>query len=97
LFDITDSAVEPHDSIAAPGSYMKSIMQSCQVNYGSGFRRADGPDEVVFCMENAINPGPYLTVRGSTPSSYSETATESGVWTALRVNMGWHYNMYEKN
>lgn len=97
LYDIVDTAVEPHDSIAAPGSYVRDIVRTCQVKYSGGnYRRANGTDELTFCIENAINPSGYLAVRGATPTNYSESATESGGWTSVRARLNWVWNMYEK-
>lgn len=96
LYDLTDHVGESHDSISAPGSYVRDLIRSCQVPYFLGWRRANGPDEIAYCAENGINPGAYFTRRGSYPSSYSEAATESGGWTSSRVHSSWVWNMYEK-
>lgn len=95
LYDLTDTAVEAHDSIAAPGAYIRELIRTCQVNY-LVWRRANGTDEITYCAENAINPGSYFTPRGTTPSTYSESASEGGGWTSGRVNLNWTFNMYEK-
>lgn len=95
LYDLSDSAVEPHDSIAAPGSYVRELIRTCEVYYSS-WRRANGPDEIIYCAENAIAPGGYLTPRGATPSAYSEAASEEGGWSSSRVRSNWEFNLYEK-
>lgn len=59
-------------------------------------RRADGPDEISYCAENAINPDGYFTPRGAVPVEYSESAAEPGDWTSSRVHSSWTWNMYEK-
>lgn len=97
LFDLTDAGVEPHDSVAAPGSYVRDVIRTCEVKYASSnWRRANGTDEIVFCLENSIDPDGYLSVRGVTPEDYFESATESGGWTAARVRKIWKWNLYEK-
>lgn len=97
LYNLTDASTEPHDSIAAPGSYMRDLIRTCQALYsGSSWRRANGTDELAYCTEDAINPGSYFTRRGAFPSSYSESATKRGDWTAARVHSMWTWNMYQK-
>lgn len=98
LYDLTDAVVEAHDSIGAPGSYLRDLIRSCEAKYfGNNWRRADGTDEIVYCVENAINPTGYLTERGGYPESYSESATEPGSWSGPRTHAAWTWNMYEKN
>lgn len=96
LFDLVDAGVEPHDSIAAPGAYVRELVRTCQVVYSGTWRRANGPDEIVYCAENAVNPSGYFARRGDYPSAYSESATEPGDWTAGRVHANWRWNLYEK-
>jgi hypothetical protein len=98
LYDLTDSAVESHDAISGPGSYVADLVRSCNVYYvNEGYwRRANGPDEMAYCAENAINPDGYFTPRGSVPLAYSESAVEPGDWSPSRVHSGWTWNMYEK-
>lgn len=97
LHDLTDAVVEPQDSIAAPGGYVRDLIRTCQVLYpSSSWRRANGPDEIAYCAENAINPAGYFTRRGLYPVAYSESATETGGWTNTRVHRNWTWNMYEK-
>lgn len=97
LYDLTDSAIEPHDSVAVAGTYIVDLIRSCQVKYGLlAWRRANGPDEVAYCVENTINPGSYFSPRGVPPSQYSESATEGGGWTASRARANWTWNLYDK-
>lgn len=97
LYDLVDIRTESQDSIAAPGSYVRELIRTCQVDPGGWpWRRANGPDEITYCAENAINPAGYFTTRGSYPTSYSESAAEAGGWSGLRVHANWTWNMYEK-
>lgn len=96
LLDLVDTEVEAHDSVAAPGAYLRDLIRTCEVQYSSGWRRANGPDEIAYCSENAINPSGYFTPRGVYPSAYAESATESGGWTQGRVRANWIWNLYEK-
>lgn len=95
LYDLTDAAVEAHDSVAAPGSYVADLIETCKVYYGS-WLRADGTDQIAYCAENSVNPGSYFTPRASPPDSVTEAATEPGSWSAVRVHKMWTWNMYEK-
>lgn len=95
LYDQTDSAAEPHDAIDGPGAYVADLVRSCQVWYWY-WRRANGPDEMVYCAENAINRNGYFTPRGLVPTAFSETAAEPGDWSPSRVHSSWTWNMYEK-
>lgn len=73
------------------------MIRTCTATYsGSSARRANGADEIAYCAENAINPGSYFTPRGSYATAYAESASESGGWTAARVNAMWRWNLYEK-
>jgi len=47
LLDVTNGALEAHDSVAAPGSYMAAVIATCEVYAGSSWTRADGIDHVV--------------------------------------------------
>lgn len=97
LFDLTDSTAEAHDLIDAPGSYVAAHIRTCKVLYVGGYwRRADGPDEVSYCVERAINPDGYFTPRGAPPYLYTESATEPGDWSPTRAHSSWTWNMYEK-
>jgi hypothetical protein len=98
LYDLTDSVIETHDSIAAPGSYVAAIISSCQVKYwGNSWRRADGADEIAYCVETTINPDSYLTARGATPDDYSESATQPASHSAARAHATWTWNMFDKS
>lgn len=97
LYDLTDSEVEVHDSIAAPGTYIRDIIRTCETKYGaSAWGRADGPDEIAYCVENAINPGSYFSPRMLVASQYRESASEGGGWTSARARKNWVWNLYEK-
>jgi len=94
LYDLTDNVSEVRDSISAPGSYVGDLIRTCQARYVNWIR-ANGPDLIAYCAENAINPATYFTTRVP-PSSYLESASESGGWSGTRVHDNWTWNMYEK-
>lgn len=96
LFNRTDNTVEAHDSIGAPGSYVADLITSCQLLYSGRWERANGPDDMSYCAENAVNPDGHFTPRGATPTQYSESATEPGDWTGARVHSMWIWDMYDK-
>lgn len=54
LYDLTDPANEPHDSMNYPGSYVGAIFNSC-LTYSIGLS-ANGIDHIIYCLENQVDP-----------------------------------------
>jgi len=96
FWDLTDSGTEAHDAVSFPGSYVASIISSCQVNGGT---RANGIDHLIYCFENQIDSlvtsdPDYFPSRSSDPTSYSESASEPYGWSSSVIRNLWVENLY---
>lgn len=96
FWDLTDSGMGSHDSVAFPGWYISGILKTCEVDGGS---RANGIDHIIYCMENQvetiITSGPdYFPDRDSDRSSYSEGVTEPQGWSWQVIRDLWIEDLY---
>ncbi len=55
LLDLTDPANEAHDDVQYPASYVRSIVETCLVNYGGDDQKADGIDQLIRCFEKQLD------------------------------------------
>jgi len=104
LYDVTDPANESHDAVAAPGSYMRDIVDTCQVLQSSSWIPASGIDHLVYCMEDDVasevtGSGVWFTTRGTSPTAQSSSASTSGGWGWSQANIRalWVWNLYDPN
>ena len=94
LWDLTDPSNESHDGADYPGSYVADIIKTCKTD-GS---RADGVDQLIACFQRQIpSYSGYFDTRSSSPSSFSESATEPGSWSRTDVKTLWRKNLYGEN
>ena len=94
LWDLTDPSNESHDGADYPGSYVADIIKTCKTD-GS---RANGVDHLIACFQRQIpSYSGYFDTRSSSPSSFSESATEPGSWNRTDVKALWRKNLYGEN
>jgi hypothetical protein len=98
LWDLHDSVVEAHDSTAYPGSYLADLISTCSVDFGSGSQHANGVDMLIRCAEKSTDSSvsSYFYPRDTNPTSYSESATEPGSWSASHIRLNWKKNLYNQ-
>ncbi|MDX2121642.1 MAG: hypothetical protein SF070_11385 [Gemmatimonadota bacterium] len=104
LLDLTDSSIAQQpddDAVKYPGSYIASVVQTCQVkNPGSStWLFSKGIDHLVYCLEKQIDPAvtgspTYFVTRSPDPSTYRESATEPGTWNRNAIRALWLLNLY---
>jgi len=98
LLDITDGAVEAHDSIQYPGTYAGSLVKTCFVNDGSGSVHAAGIDHFIRCLEQQVDStiNSYFYYRNPASTAYSESASEPGDWSLSRIRKAWKKNLFNQ-
>jgi hypothetical protein len=110
LYDLVDGASEPDglvndapgeeawDNAHWPGSYVASLMSSCNMTIGSTtYGRIDGIDEFIYCAERSLAAqalSQYFVDRSSTFTAVAEGATEPATWSSAEVRKHWLYNLY---
>jgi hypothetical protein len=80
-----------------PGSYLANVIKSCTVVTGGVSGQNKGVDHLIYCLEHSVDSGIFgrFYGRGTHPSSYSETATEPGSWSASAIRTLWLNNLYD--
>ncbi|HEU4700021.1 MAG TPA: hypothetical protein VFS40_12635 [Gemmatimonadales bacterium] len=112
LYDLVDGPSSPNsatngprgvddDGVTLPGSYIATILSTCQTRSSGwlGYHRANGIDDIIYCMENQIDPAVtgssvYFPTRGSDPNAFTEGAAEPAGWSAAAVRRLWTHNLY---
>lgn len=95
LYDVTDPANEAHDTMAYPGSYLRTVMTSCSVFKSGTWFHAYRISHLIDCMENSLSPTAqsfFPTDGGWT--AYTESATEPSGWSASAIRTNWRKNLF---
>jgi hypothetical protein len=99
LYDIWDPANEGHDGVQYPGRYIADLIRTCEVNE-SGWKRRNGIDHLVYCMENTVDPAVtghsyWFITRSSDPTEQRNSAPLPGGWNPSDIRKAWVYNLHE--
>lgn len=72
------------DGSSYPWSWIGDVIFSCQVQENGQWRRADGIDHVIYCMEGSIgtyHADGYFPTRSVAPGAWSASATQPIDWS----------------
>lgn len=100
FWDITDASNESHDALDAPGSYVASVVKSCEVRESGSWIDRNGIDHLVYCFENVVDSAitsnaTYFPTRSTDPADQRETASEPSGWSKTRIRNIWLRNLYD--
>lgn len=101
LYDLTDPGNESFDNADYPGSYIADIIQSCQVKVNGSWKRANGIDELIACLQNKV---PYYSslyghfpTRNPIPYAYQENVNEPSSWNQNDIATLWYKDLYNED
>lgn len=78
-------------------SWLGDVLNSCQVQEGGSWRRADGIDHVIYCMERSLGTyfaDGYFPTRAVGPGGWSAAATQPPGWSQRAFRSLWKGTMF---
>jgi hypothetical protein len=106
LYDLTDPANEPHDTVHFPGSYLSQVFQSCRWHHSSyGWKIVNGIDQLIWCFEKGVDgaaASTHFSVRLTDATypvhatAYSQTSIQPGGWSQVAVRTVWRKNLFNQ-
>jgi hypothetical protein len=104
LFDLTDpvggSGSELGDTMQYPGSFVADLINSCVVYQSSVWRRPNGIDHLILCLENQVDynfmTGYFPERSPSYATAQSNGASAPSGFSVSAVRALWLWNLYRQ-